>query len=225
MRELGPGLWHWDAPSPEWEGSVRWGQSVSSYAIDAGERLLLFDPVAPPTEILERAAARDTTIVLTSPWHERDSRGLMERFGWPLFSPAPDTAEDLMRQFGLTAEQAAGGSSDLAWLRDSDEFEQHSYSAGDRLPVGVEAYPGSKPNGLVLWVESRRAVVIGDTLVDAGRGLEPPPRDLGYAGLPEGMTRERIAEGLRPLIALPVEHVLATHGGPTDRAALQRALG
>jgi len=33
-----------------------------------------------------------------------------------------------------------------------------------------------------------------------------------------------IAVGLRPLLALPVEHVLATHGGPTDRAALERAL-
>jgi hypothetical protein len=38
------------------------------------------------------------------------------------------------------------------------------------------------------------------------------------------MTRKQIAEGLRPLLALPVEHVLATHGGPTDRAALERAL-
>ena len=39
-----------------------------------------------------------------------------------------------------------------------------------------------------------------------------------------GVTREEIAEGLRPLLALPVEHVLATHGGPNDRAALERAL-
>ena len=38
------------------------------------------------------------------------------------------------------------------------------------------------------------------------------------------VTREEIAEGLRPLLALPVEHVLPTHGGPTGRAALERAL-
>jgi hypothetical protein len=38
------------------------------------------------------------------------------------------------------------------------------------------------------------------------------------------VTREQIAEALRPLLALAVEHVLATHGGPTDRAALERAL-
>jgi hypothetical protein len=29
---------------------------------------------------------------------------------------------------------------------------------------------------------------------------------------------------LSPLLELPVEHVLPTHGAPTDRAALERAL-
>jgi len=42
--------------------------------------------------------------------------------------------------------------------------------------------------------------------------------------LPKGVNREQIAERVRPLLALPVEVVLATHGGPTDRAALERAL-
>jgi hypothetical protein len=38
------------------------------------------------------------------------------------------------------------------------------------------------------------------------------------------MTREQVVEGLRPLLDLPVEHVLATHGGPFDRDAFERAL-
>ncbi|MCA1680920.1 MAG: hypothetical protein LC777_19250 [Actinobacteria bacterium] len=38
------------------------------------------------------------------------------------------------------------------------------------------------------------------------------------------MTREQVVEGLHPLLALPVEHLLATHGGPFERAALERAL-
>ncbi len=32
-----------------------------------------------------------------------------------------------------------------------------------------------------------------------------------------GVTREQIAAVLRPLLELPVEHVLATHGGPAAR--------
>ena len=39
-----------------------------------------------------------------------------------------------------------------------------------------------------------------------------------------GATREQLVEGLQPLLERPVEHVLATHGGPFDRAALERAL-
>jgi hypothetical protein len=38
------------------------------------------------------------------------------------------------------------------------------------------------------------------------------------------VTPEQVTEGLRPLLERPVEHVLATHGGPRDRAALERAL-
>jgi hypothetical protein len=71
----------------------------------------------------------------------------------------------------------------------------------------------------VLWVENSGAVIAGDTLVDFGQGLEIP-----LQWLLEGVTREHVADGLRPLLALPVEHVLATHGGPSDRASLERAL-
>jgi glyoxylase-like metal-dependent hydrolase (beta-lactamase superfamily II) len=51
----------------------------------------------------------------------------------------------------------------------------HLFSAGDRLPVGVEAFPGREPNDVVLWIENGRAVIAGDTLVDFGQGLEIPP--------------------------------------------------
>jgi hypothetical protein len=42
--------------------------------------------------------------------------------------------------------------------------------------------------------------------------------------LPEGVTREQALEALRPLLELPVELGLPTHGAPIDRAALERAL-
>src|SRR5262249_27394951 len=98
--------------------------------------------------------------------------------------------------------------------------EAHPYAAGERLDVGVETFPGQKPNDLVLWIESHRAVVAGDTLVDFGQGLEINERWLQDVGA----SREQVVAGLRPLLELPVEHVLPTHGGPNDAAALQRAL-
>jgi glyoxylase-like metal-dependent hydrolase (beta-lactamase superfamily II) len=218
MRELRPGLWHWQAPHPEWTPGQRWPQDVSSCALDDGTRLILFDPLAVPDALLELAADREPVVVLTAPWHERDAQSLVERLGVPVFLPAPDTQDDLVRKFGVTPEQAAGGSPDARWLVDGGG-DAHLYSGGDRLPFGIQAFAGREQNDLVLWIEERRAVVAGDTLADFGEGLA-----INLGGR-KNVTREQIAEGLRPLLDLPVELVLPAHGAPTDRAALERALG
>jgi glyoxylase-like metal-dependent hydrolase (beta-lactamase superfamily II) len=218
VRELHAGLWHWQAPHPDWTPEEPWPQEVSSYSIDDGARLLLFDPLAVPSEILELAADREPRIVLTAPRHERDTQTLVERLGVPVFVPAPDTADDLVRKFGITREEADGGSPDVAWLLAGGRGEARLYSAGDRLPIGIEAFLGREHNDLVLWIERRRAVIPGDTLVDFGRGLEI------NQWLRGGVTREQVVERLRPLLDLPVEVVLPAHGAPTDRASLERAL-
>jgi glyoxylase-like metal-dependent hydrolase (beta-lactamase superfamily II) len=219
VQELRPGVWHWQAPHPDWTADEPWDQLVSSYAIDDGERLLLVDPLAVPSEIVRRAADREAFVVLTAPWHERDTQSLVEQLGAPVFVPPPDTREDLMRKFGVTAEQARDGSPDVRWLLANGGGEAHLYSGGDQLPIGIQAFAGKGHNDVVLWIESVRAVASGDTLADFGRGLELSP---GW--VPVGVTREQLAEALRPLLALPVELVLPTHGAPTDRAALERAL-
>ena len=219
MHELRQGLWHWQARHPDWEPSEPWDQNVSSYAIDDGQRLLLFDPLGVPSEIEALAAERETAIVLTAPWHERDARSLVERLGVPVSTPIPDTAQDLMDMYGITAEQAGDGSPDLVWLLREKKGEARPYSSGERLPFGADVFPGHKKNDTVLWVESQRAVISGDTLGDFGRGLE-----INERWLRPGVTREEIAQGLRPLLELPVELVLPTHGAPTDRPALERAL-
>jgi len=220
MHELAPGIWHWQAPHPDWEPTEPWDQNVSSYAIDDGKRVLLFDPLAVPDELLERARDGPSAVVLTAPWHERDSRSLVERLGLPVYTPLPDSAEYLVETYGITAEQAGEGSPDLAWLVREGIGEAHPYAAGDRLDVGVEALPGHKPNDMVLWVGSHAAVVAGDTLADFGDGLEINARWLEQART----SREQVVDGLRALLDLPVDHVLPAHGAPTGRAALAAAL-
>jgi glyoxylase-like metal-dependent hydrolase (beta-lactamase superfamily II) len=219
MQELRPGLWHWQARHPAWESSEPWDPDVSSYAVDDGERLFLFDPLGVPDELIDLAAERETAIVLTAPWHERDSESLVARLGVPLYTARPDSAQFLMDTYGLTAEQAGDGSPDVVWLLREGKGEARVYGAGDRLPGGIETFPGHKQNDLVLWIEGKRAVVSGDTFVDFGHGLEVNER-----WLQPRVTREHVVERLRPLLELPVELVLLTHGGPTERAALERAL-
>jgi hypothetical protein len=218
MRELRPGLWHWQAPHPGWTPDEPWPQEVSSYAIDDGDRLLLFDPLAVPDELLGLAADREPVVVLTAPWHERDTQSLVARLGAPVYTPLPDAAEDLMRKYGITAEQAGDGSPDLAWLFRENKGEARPYSPGDRLPFEIEAFAGRYHNDLVLWVDRVGAVISGDTLIDFGRGFELNDYLRG------GVTREKVAERLRPLLERPVEVVLSAHGAPTNRAELDRAL-
>ena len=157
--------------------------------------------------------------MLTAPWHERDAESLVERLGVPVYTPLPDSAQHLVDTYRITAEEAGDGAPDVVWLLRENKGEARPYSSGDRLPFGADVLAGHKPNDTVLWVESKRGVISGDTLVYFGQGLE-----INERWLRPGVTRDEIAEPLRPLLELPVEHVLATHGGPTDRAALERAL-
>jgi glyoxylase-like metal-dependent hydrolase (beta-lactamase superfamily II) len=197
VEQLRDGIWRWEARHPSWTeddgGPDGWGPDVVSYAIDAAERLLLIDPLAVPAEVEELASGRETAILLTCPWHERDARAVGRRLGAPIYVPPPDEGE-------------------------KDPVPGTVFAAGDRLPGGVDVYPGIEPNDLVLWVEPHRALVLGDTLVDRGEGLEIPLTWL------REMTLAELFATLRPLLDLPVELVLPTHGPPADRAALVRAI-
>ncbi len=199
MHEVRAGIWHWEARHPEWNERQWWGPLVSSYAIDAGGRLVLFDPLSPPAELDTWAQERETAIVPSCPWHRRDAETLAGRYGAPLYVPPPDEG-------------------------DPSPVDGTVFREGDRLPVGVEAFPGMEPNDLVLWVESHGALVAGDTLQDRGAGLQFLG-DLPNNVPPElAVDAEQARARMQPLLALPVEVVLPTHGAPTGRAALEAAL-
>ena len=143
-----------------------------------------------PVDVPAELRERASAVVLTCPWHRRDAPGL----GLPIHVPPPDPP-------------------------DPDPVAGAVFRAGDTLAVGVRAFEGFEPNDLVLWVESCRAVVSGDTFMDGGEGLH-----LHRAWPGPGVGVEEAAARLRPLLDLPVELVLPTHAEPADRAALERAL-
>jgi len=209
MREIRPGIWHWTAPHPDWNSEQWWPQRVSSYGIQLGDDFALFDPLAVPDNLRERA----TAVVLTAPYHERDARGL----GLPIYTPPADTWEDWVEKFGVDPDQVRGmESDDLAWLR-AGEGEGEFLSPG-KWPFGIYAYAGREDNDVVLWIPAVNAIVSGDSLSDFGDGLGI------QMGGRKHKTRDEIAAELRPLLDLPVELVLPAHGEPTDRAALESAL-
>jgi hypothetical protein len=114
--------------------------------------------------------------------------------GFPVWAPAPDRPEEQL-------------------------VPATRYAIGDSV-FGMVAYPGREGQlDLVLWCQRIRAVIAGDTLINLSNGLEIPA-----TWLPEGVTVEQVAAGLRALLQEPVEIVLPTHGAPADRAALEHAL-
>ena len=68
-----------------------------------------------------------------------------------------------------------------------------------------------------------RRVVIGDVFLGGEQGFRVQPD----SWLAEGLTREGLRERLRPLLQLPIELLLPTHGEPVVEGAkgvLERAL-
>ena len=77
----------------------------------------------------------------------------------------------------------------------------------------------------MLWIPSHNALAAGDLLLGtAGGGVRVVPD----SWLRPGVTGAMIRDGLRPLLDLPLELLLLTHGAPVlddARAKLAAAIG
>jgi glyoxylase-like metal-dependent hydrolase (beta-lactamase superfamily II) len=216
--ELRPGLYRWELRHPEWtpadaEGGG-WGEVVASYALEAENGLVLIDPLAPPDDsddaerfwrwVSERSGPGrgSPSVLITIFWHARSSQAVLDRFPeasvWS-YEPARE----------LVSERTAV----------TDGFR-----AGDELPGGAVPYHVGRALEVVLWLPSHHALVAGDVLLgDGDGGARLCPR----SWLGGGRTYADIRAALAPVIALPVEVLLLTHGEPVlrdGRAALERAL-
>ncbi|HEV2813734.1 MAG TPA: hypothetical protein VGW10_10830 [Solirubrobacteraceae bacterium] len=91
---------------------------------------------------------------------------------------------------------------------------------------GVEPVPIAGAGESMVWLSEPRTLVPGDRLLGGGRGglRMCPDSWMRYLDLDQAA----LAEALRPLLDLPVEHVLVSHGEPVlggGRAAIARAIG
>lgn len=201
VHELRDGLWRWTGLHPDWTpddgGPEGWEQDVRSYALDAGDSLVLFDPMSPPAEITALATGRPVVVLLTVKEHQRSALDLAVSFGATVYAPA-----------------AKVGDVDAPAL---------PFGVGDVLPGDVEAHPAAYEEEAIFWIPKHRALVTGDAFLGGERGF----RVLPDSWLPEGLSPDALRERLRPLLHLPVELLLPTHGDPIAddaRATLQRAL-
>lgn len=205
-EQLTAGLWRWASAHPEWSAGA-FGAEVASFALDAGEELLLVDPLVPAEEPepvlmeLDRlAGGRAVHVLITLGYHVRSADALGDRYDAELWGP-PAAARRLR---------------DPARMRD--------LAPGVPGPAGVRAFAvGSPPRGeRPLWLPSHAAVAFGDAVVTTPEGelrlweQEPVTQERRrfYA--------ERFVPTLAPLVELGPLRILVTHGAPVLEDGAER---
>jgi hypothetical protein len=109
----------------------------------------------------------------------------------------------------------------------AERYDASTSRAKKTLPSGVETIPIRRAGETMVWIPEHAALVPGDRILgDSDAGLRLCP-DSWLRYLPSGMTGAELREALRPLLGLPIELVLVSHGEPVlsgGRDALARAL-
>ncbi len=174
-----------------WRGE--WDENVGCVAVETSDGLVLIDPLDPPPEV-----DRAEHVLLTVFWHDRSAAAVGARHVWA----GRRSARPLTNR-GIVATDVS--------------------SADAALPGGIRAFHTARPAEVAYWLPEHHSVVVGDVLL--GAGAKPratsdplrlcPERWLGKA------THDDLRVSLRPLLDLPVERVLCSHGEPVLREGLR----
>jgi len=226
MTELRPGLRRWIAAHPEcppegWisEEGHHFAAEVGCVYLETSDALVLVDPLAPPDGSEEAEAfwrLLDADIA-------RTGRALDVLLTWAGEDMSHvRSAPEVLDRYPATRIWAPEGAR-AAMLRRTAVVTDW-FAPGDALPGGVEAYATVLPGEVVLWLPGHQALVPADVILGAPEGelcLLPG------SWLTEGVTPQAQRDSLLPLLDLPVELVLVSHGEPVlanGHAALTRAL-
>jgi hypothetical protein len=213
VEEIAKGLWRWTARHPEWHPG-EFGAEVASFAAQTGDgTLLLIDPLLPPDPtsvlaVLDENVAKRVAILITIPYHVRSSEELWQRYG--------KEAETTIHGHKAAAKR----------LEKRSAFRE--IEPGTPLPGGVTAHTIGKPRRFEtpLHVPSHEALVFGDAVVEVDGALKIWATDRVDAKV-RRFYRERFNPTLEPLLELPFDAVLVTHGRPLldgGKEALRTAL-
>jgi glyoxylase-like metal-dependent hydrolase (beta-lactamase superfamily II) len=168
-----------------------WAEDVGSLAVETTDGLVFVDPLEPPADL-----GAPEHVLLTIFWHGRSAADLDAAHVWAAGRAARPLAN---RGIHVTDHVEDGG-----------------------LPGGIQAFPTARAGEVVYWLPEQRAVVAGDVLL--GAGAKPRPTDEPLRLCPErwlgSRTHDDLRASLRPLLELPVEQVLTSHGRPVEQDGL-----
>jgi hypothetical protein len=198
ITEIDEGLWRWTARHPDWVPGAK-PESPADW----------------PREVGSVAYATDDALVVIDPLVPAEAEGL-----WAWLDERAEAA-------GHVAVVNT-----IKWHRRSRDEVAVRYGASTSraraaLPEGVEPVPIRRAGETMFWLPEMGTLVPGDRLTGDGRGgLRLCPASwLSYVS--KELTPDVLSEALRPLLALPVERVLVSHGEPVlreGRAAIERVV-
>ena len=195
--EVAPGLWRWTARHPGWSPSAAPG-SEGDWGPEVGSVLYV----------------------------EADSAAFIDA----LVSPAAgfwEWADPRVAGVGRCSALTTIGFHRRSRDEIVERYGADTSRARDRLPAGVEKVALRGTGEVAYWLPVHATLVVGDRILGAeGGGLRLcPPSWTRYLG--NGITPAGLRRRLRPLLDLPVERVLVSHGEPVlsdGHAALAEVL-
>jgi hypothetical protein len=184
VEELKPGLWTWTAPHPEWTPESEGWEQDVRSYAYDGGDSLVLFDPLVSPEDVEPLAKGRPVAVLIT-------------CKWHVRSSA-----ELVQRLDTTVHAPL----------ENLEAGVHAlrYELGEDLPGDVEPQVGGYPDEATLWLREHAALVIGDVFLGGERGFQVQPD----SWLTDGMTHDELRSRLRPLLELPVEMLLPTHGDP-----------
>ncbi|MCY7301968.1 MAG: hypothetical protein LH654_02835 [Thermoleophilia bacterium] len=202
VTRFADGLWRWIAYYEEWR------DTVGCVYYEAPDAIVLIDPLVPAEaseavrfwKALDRDVARvalPVHVYITVFWHVRSAGEIVRRYDGTLNVPSRARA---------TNERRAGVAASV-------------FRPGDELPGGIEALATGRSTEVAYWIPEHRSLVPGDVLLGADDGSL---RLCPTSWLPASVTHGKLRVALKPLLDLPVERVLVSHGEPVTAAALTR---
>jgi glyoxylase-like metal-dependent hydrolase (beta-lactamase superfamily II) len=177
-----------------------WEEDVGSVAVDTADGLVLIDPID-----LRASLGRPGHVLFTVYWHARSGAEVTGARIW-----ASSRSKSPLGNRSIRV-------SDIA-------------APGAQLPGGIQVIQTPRAAEVVYWLPEQKAVVVGDVLLGAGakpRATDEPLRLCPERWLGKG-THAELRDSLRPLLELPVERVLVSHGKPVladGKRELARVLG
>lgn len=197
--KIDEGLWRWTAYYEEWR------DEVGCVYLEEPDAVVLIDPLVPT----EQAEA-------TRFWNALDQD--VKRVGAPVHVLITvfyhvRSAGEIVRRYDGRLHVASRAQTAI---RHRTDAVTDVFRPGEALPGGVEALPSGRATEVVYWIPRHRALVPGDVILgneDGGLRLCPE------SWLPGSIRHPQLRERLAPLLELPVERVLVSHGEPVTENA------